>query len=103
MRLALVACPAAATGISLSPIPAVAGGRVFMNSGDDERTMRQTAFALAGVGMTLAVAALSGAALGWFIDSKLDTTPIGILVGLVLGLACGIAAIWREVRTYLGN
>lgn len=71
-------------------------------SGDD-RTLRQTAFALAGVGMTLAVAALSCAALGWFIDSKLDTTPIGILVGLVLGLACGIVAIRRNVRTYLGN
>lgn len=71
-------------------------------SGDD-RTLRQTAFALAGVGMTLAVAALACAALGWFIDSKLDTTPIGILVGLVLGLACGIVAIRRNVRTYLGN
>jgi F0F1-type ATP synthase assembly protein I len=71
--------------------------------GDSERTLRQTAFALAGVGMTLAVAALSGAALGWFVDSKLDSTPIGILLGLVLGLACGIVAIWREVRTYLGN
>lgn len=72
-------------------------------SGDDERTLRQTAFALAGVGMTLAVAAVGGAALGWFADSKFGSTPIGILVGLVLGLACGIVAIWREVRTYLGN
>lgn len=68
-----------------------------------DRTLRQTAFALAGVGMTLAVAALGGAALGWFADSRLHSTPIGILVGLVLGLACGIVAIWREVRTYLGD
>lgn len=72
-------------------------------SGDDDPTLRRTAFALAGVGMTNAVAALGGAALGWFADSKFDTTPIGILVGLVLGLACGILATWREVRTYLGN
>lgn len=82
-------------------------GRLAMNqsqsSPEPDRTLRQTAFALAGVGMTLAVAALGGAALGWFLDSRFDSTPIGMLLGLVLGLACGIVAIWREVRTYLGD
>ncbi len=104
MRLALVA-PFGVAGTALSPafLPAARVAMEPVKQPDDDRTLRQTAFALAGVGMTLAAGALGGAALGWFVDSKLDSTPIGILVGLVLGLACGIVAIWREVRTYLGN
>lgn len=68
-----------------------------------ERTARETAFALAGIGMMNAVAAVGGCALGWLADSKLGTTPIFILLGLVLGLAGGVLATWREVRTYLGS
>ncbi|MGQ0623706.1 MAG: AtpZ/AtpI family protein [Sporichthyaceae bacterium] len=53
--------------------------------------------------MQNAVAAVGGCALGWLADSQLDTTPVFILLGLVLGLACGILITWREVRTYLGS
>jgi F0F1-type ATP synthase assembly protein I len=69
----------------------------------DERTIRGTALALAGIGMLNAVAAVGGCALGWLADTQLDTTPIFILVGLVLGLACGVLATWREVKDYLGQ
>lgn len=73
------------------------------NEPQDERTIRETALALAGIGMLNAVAALSGCALGWLADAKLGTTPVFILVGLVVGLACGILVTWREVSDYLGR
>ncbi|WP_019876289.1 AtpZ/AtpI family protein [Sporichthya polymorpha] len=67
----------------------------------DQRSIRQTALALAGIGMLNAVAAVGGCALGWLVDSLLDTTPVFILIGLVLGLTCGVLATWREVADYL--
>lgn len=76
---------------------------VAMSSDGGEQSPRQMAFALAGVGMTNAVAALLGAAAGWFVDSRTGTAPLFILIGLVIGLAGGVAATWREVSTYLGN
>ncbi|HUR07647.1 MAG TPA: AtpZ/AtpI family protein [Nonomuraea sp.] len=51
--------------------------------------------------MLNAVAAVGGCALGWLVDSQLDTTPIFILLGLVLGLVCGVLATWRDVSDYL--
>lgn len=71
------------------------------NEPSDQRSIRETAFALAGVGMLNAVAAVGGCALGWLADSQLGTTPIFILLGLVLGLACGVVATWRDVSDYL--
>ncbi|MBA2415855.1 MAG: AtpZ/AtpI family protein [Geodermatophilaceae bacterium] len=67
----------------------------------DQRSIRETALALAGIGMLNAVAAVGGCALGWLVDSQLDTTPVFILLGLVLGLACGVLVTWRDVSNYL--
>ena len=73
------------------------------NEPSDQRSIRETAVALAGIGMLNAVAAVGGCALGWLVDSWLDTTPVFILLGLVLGLVCGVLATWREVSDYLGR
>ena len=69
----------------------------------DQRSIRETALALAGIGMLNAVAAVGGCALGWLVDAQLDTTPVFILIGLVLGLTLGVIASWREVSDYLGR
>ncbi|HTK63838.1 MAG TPA: AtpZ/AtpI family protein [Pseudonocardia sp.] len=71
------------------------------NEPSDQRSIRETAFALAGIGMLNAVAAVGGCALGWLVDSQLDTTPVFILIGLVVGLACGVLVTWRDVTDYL--
>ena len=72
------------------------------NQPSDSRSVRETALALAGIGMLNAVAAVGGCALGWLVDSQLDTTPVFILIGLAVGLALGILATWRRVSDYLG-
>lgn len=33
---------------------------------------------------------IGGLALGWFVDNRLETDPIGLFVGLCLGLTAGI-------------
>ena len=73
----------------------------FENEPSDQRSIRETALALAGIGMLNAVAAVGGCALGWLVDSQLDTTPVFILIGLAVGLALGVLATWRRVADYL--
>ncbi|MQA87344.1 MAG: hypothetical protein GEV03_22630 [Streptosporangiales bacterium] len=59
--------------------------------------------ALAGLGMTNAACLLGGAGLGWLVDSRLGTTPVFILVGLISGIVIGVLATYKEVRKYLND
>lgn len=56
---------------------------------------------LLGLGVTNAVCLGVGLAAGWAIDDVLDTTPVFIFVGIVVGVAMGVAATWLEVRKFL--
>jgi F0F1-type ATP synthase assembly protein I len=42
---------------------------------------------LLGIGIACAVMVALGLGLGWLVDDQLNTTPIFVLTGLVLGLA----------------
>jgi F0F1-type ATP synthase assembly protein I len=50
------------------------------------------------MGTQMAVSVLVCGAIGWFIDSKADSTPIGLLVGLIVGSAIGLFQFLRAVR-----
>jgi F0F1-type ATP synthase assembly protein I len=56
---------------------------------------------LLGLGVTNAVCLGIGLGAGWAIDDLLDTTPAFIFVGIVAGVAMGVAATWVEVRKFL--
>ena len=70
---------------------------------DKRRRSRQsdwTAFALIGqVGITISVCTLLGIAAGLFIDSKLHSSPVATLIGLLLGLAAGIFMVYRLISS----
>ncbi len=74
-----------------------------MKHGDDERRPKlndYSAFALLGqVGLTISLAMLLGVGAGIFVDSKLGTSPIATLIGLLLGLAAGIYGVFRLISS----
>lgn len=49
------------------------------------------------LGGQLAGAVLGGAALGWWIDTRLSSEPIGIVSGVVLGSIAGLTQFLRTV------
>lgn len=56
------------------------------------------AFALVGqVGLSISLGAVAGLAVGLFIDSKLHSSPIATIIGLLLGLAVGIYGVYRLI------
>lgn len=64
------------------------------------RASDYSAFALVGqVGLTISLAMLAGVGLGIFVDSKLGTSPIATLIGLLLGLAAGVYGVYRLVSS----
>jgi F0F1-type ATP synthase assembly protein I len=57
-----------------------------------------TAFALVGqVGLTISLGAVLGLAAGLFIDSRLHSSPVATIIGLLLGLAVGIYGVYRLI------
>ena len=73
------------------------------NSDDDQRPNRwrdYSGLALVGeVGLTISLSMLAGVGIGLFIDSKLGTSPIATLIGLLLGLAAGIYGVYRLISS----
>lgn len=57
--------------------------------------------ALLGMGAVIAAQLVVGAALGWLVDSQVGTTPIFLLVGLVLGIIGAVSYTVNEFRKYL--
>ncbi|HET8906800.1 MAG TPA: AtpZ/AtpI family protein [Ktedonobacterales bacterium] len=51
------------------------------------------------LGLTVAIPILLGIGAGLFIDSKLRSSPIATLIGLLLGLAAGVYGAYRLVTS----
>lgn len=56
---------------------------------------------LLGMGAVIAAQLVAGLALGWLVDGLADTTPIFLLVGLLLGIVGAISYTVVEFRKYL--
>lgn len=59
--------------------------------------------ALLGMGAVAAAQLVVGLALGWLVDSLAGTTPIFLLLGLLLGIVGAISYTVVEFRRYLKN
>lgn len=49
------------------------------------------------LGLQFAIAIGLGVALGWYLDSKLKTTPLFLVLGILLGATSGFLNIYRAV------
>ncbi len=53
------------------------------------------------IGLVLLTTTLLGVLAGYWLDERLETLPIFVLVGLLLGLAAGALAVWRLITRFL--
>ena len=61
----------------------------------------RTLGALSTVGFSFVLAIVIGAAIGYFLDSWLDTTPWLFLLFFFMGLAAGILNVYRTAGKFL--
>ena len=57
--------------------------------------------AFAGLGMLNALCLGIGLGIGWLIDRALDTLPLFLFLGLIVGIAMGVLATRAELKRYL--
>jgi ATP synthase protein I len=55
------------------------------------------------VGVVLLVTTLTGILAGYWVDQRLGTLPIFVLVGLGVGLTAGSVAIYRLIERFLAD
>ena len=53
------------------------------------------------VGMVLLVTTLAGVAAGYWVDQRLGTLPIFVLVGFLAGVGIGTVGIYRLITRFL--
>jgi hypothetical protein len=66
-----------------------------------ERRGNPSGWELAGLGLYLAVAVALPLLIGVFVDQAAHTSPLGLLAGLVVGIAAAGTGLWAELRRYL--
>jgi F0F1-type ATP synthase assembly protein I len=59
--------------------------------------------ALLGMGAVIAAVLAAGLALGWLVDSLVGTSPVFLLVGLLLGIIGAVSYTVAQFRQYLQN
>lgn len=55
------------------------------------------------IGLVLLVTVLVGVLAGYWLDQRLGTIPIFVLVGLGVGLTAGALSVWRLISRYLAR
>jgi len=61
------------------------------------------ALRLTGVGFFVAACILGGMLAGLWVDNKLETKPLFILLGLAVGLAVAFTGVYRMIRSVMDN
>jgi F0F1-type ATP synthase assembly protein I len=59
--------------------------------------------AMLGIGLAAALLLVAGLVIGWVADTLLDTTPILLFVGLVIGIAAAGSYIYLRFRDSLNR
>lgn len=66
---------------------------------DDNRwELLSRAYRLLGIGTVFVVILAVCVAIGWFVDGRLHTTPLFVLVGVALGIFLGVVTTVAEIR-----
>ena len=55
------------------------------------------------IGLLLLVTTLAGVAAGYWVDQRLGTLPVFVLIGFLAGAGTGTVGIWRLISRFLAR
>ncbi len=68
---------------------------------DDDTEPAIDAWTLVGLGGLLVACVVGGLVIGWFADNHWDSSPVGILIGLGIGVVVGVVGSCVQIASYL--
>ena len=69
--------------------------------GTDRDGQGLSVWSLLGIGGFDALCLLGGMAVGWYLDSRWQTLPVFVLVGLAVGVVIAVVGTWAQIRKFL--
>jgi hypothetical protein len=88
-------------GLAVTPSGCLPKGASVPTVMPSDRTRGLSGTELIGLGLFLAVAFVVPLIAGLVVDQVAHTTPAGLLVGLVVGIAAAGFGLWAQMRRYL--
>ncbi|MEJ7628140.1 MAG: hypothetical protein WKF54_00945 [Nocardioidaceae bacterium] len=70
-----------------------------VNDEDGDPTIN--GWTLAGLGGFLVGCIVAGLVIGWLVDDVAGSSPVGVLVGLSVGVAVAVVGSWLRIARYL--
>ena len=55
------------------------------------------------IGLIILVTTLGGSLVGYWIDKQLNTVPVFVVIGLLIGLTAGARAVYRLITRFLAG
>lgn len=55
------------------------------------------------IGLIILVTTLGGSLVGYWVDRQLNTVPVFVMVGLLIGLTAGARAVYRLITRFLAR
>jgi F0F1-type ATP synthase assembly protein I len=55
------------------------------------------------IGLIILVTTLGGSLVGYWVDKQLNTVPVFVMVGLLLGLTAGATGVYRLITRFLAQ
>ena len=88
------------------PVPFLTPGALWYSHDRGERSPMNTGFGaylalFSETGVLLLVTTLAGVAAGYWVDQRLDTVPVFVLVGFLAGAGIGTVGIYRLITRFL--
>ncbi|MFC1897044.1 AtpZ/AtpI family protein [Chloroflexota bacterium] len=61
------------------------------------------ALGLTGIGFVIAGSIILGVLVGHWLDSKLNSDPVGLIIGVIVGILVASYSVYTMIRPFLSN
>jgi F0F1-type ATP synthase assembly protein I len=63
----------------------------------------QSALLVLGIGWLIAIAIIGGVLVGHWMDGKLGTSPVFLIIGILFGVAVAVYGVYATIKPFFGN
>ena len=74
-----------------------------MAKGNGKRNLWHSSVLVSAILSSIVGSIVGGVLLGYWLDEQFDTTPIFVLIGLLMGISTGFYGVVRAVKPFLGD